>query len=228
MGGITKMKKALTVVFILMCAGMARAQYTETILHVFASDDALSPLLRDRSGNLFGTIGPGGGEFYELPAGPPPRRIRIFFNFENRFKTQNPFERLKQDLAGNFYGVTAIGGTGPNANGIIYKVSASPAFVPSVLHVFNCPTGASDCGATSSLARDPANGDLYGSAGSGNGTTGILYRLSTSGTFTVLYTFTGGANGDGSSGDFVIDSAWNFYGTSGGGDAVARPSQDSL
>jgi uncharacterized repeat protein (TIGR03803 family) len=73
------------------------------------------------------------------------------------------------------------------------------------------------------LARDPATGDLYGSAGSGNGTTGILYKLSTSGTLTVLYTFTGGANGDGSSGDFVIDSAWNFYGTAGGGDAVACP-----
>jgi uncharacterized repeat protein (TIGR03803 family) len=216
-----KMKKALAVVFILMCAVMARAQYTETILHVFATDAGPSPVYRDRSGNIFGTIGTAGGEFYELPAGPPPRRIRVFFDFSNRFKTQNPFGRLKQDLAGNFYGVTATGGTGSNAHGIIYKVSASPNFVPTVLHVFNCSTSADACGPTSPLARDPATGDLYGSAGFS--TTAMLYKLSTSGTLTVVYSFTGGANGDSPAGDFVIDSAWNFYGTSGGGDCVACP-----
>jgi uncharacterized repeat protein (TIGR03803 family) len=215
------MRKALTAVFILMCAGIARAQYTETILHVFASDAGPSPVFRDRSGNIFGTIGTAGGEFYELPAGPPPRRIRILFDFFNRFKAQSPSQRLKQDLAGNFYGVTGMGGTGEFADGIIYRVSASPNFVPTLLHVFNCSTSAEFCGPTSPLARDPATGDLYGSAGFS--TTAILYKLSTSGTLTVVYSFPGGANGDSPFGEFVIDSAWNFYGTSGGGDDVACP-----
>jgi uncharacterized repeat protein (TIGR03803 family) len=221
--GKRKMRKALTVVVILICAGMARAQYTETILHVFASAGGPSPLFRDRSGNLFGTIDSSGGEFYELPAGPPPRRIRVLFDFLNKFKAQNPAWRLKQDLAGNFYGVTEAGGPGKNANGIVYKVSASPNFSPTLLHVFNCPTGALGCGPTSPLARDPATGDLYGSASGGMDGAGILYKLATSGTLTVVYSFTGGANGNGPSGDFVIDSAWNFYGTAGGGDAVACP-----
>jgi hypothetical protein len=217
------MRKALTVVVILMCAGMARAQYTETVLHVFVSAGGPSPLLRDKSGNLFGTIESAGGEFYELPAGPPPRRIRILFDFFNRFKAGNPSFRLKQDLAGNFYGVTLMGGTGKRADGIIYKVSASPNFVPTVLHVFNCSNPGDSCGPSSPLARDPATGDLYGSANSAPEGNGILYKLDTSGILTVVYSFTGGVNGYSPSGDFVIDSAWNFYGTAGGGDAVACP-----
>ena len=217
------MKSILSAVILVVSISIsATAQYTETILHVFSSANGPSPLLRDKNGNLFGTIDTAGGEFYELPAGPPPRRIRVFFNFGNRFRTQNPYGRLKQDLAGNFYGVTLTGGTGRNANGIIYKVSASPNFVPTLLHVFNCSPGES-CGPTSPLARDPATGDLCGSAGGGTAGAGILYKLATSGILTVVYSFTGGVNGDGPSGDFVIDSAWNFYGAAGGGDAVACP-----
>src|SRR6516165_7543984 len=100
------MKSILSAVILVVSISIsATAQYTETILHQFAipgSED--TPLLRDRSGNLFGTIGTGGGEFYELPAGPPPRRVRVLFDFLNKFKSQNPAWRLKQDLAGNFYG----------------------------------------------------------------------------------------------------------------------------
>jgi uncharacterized repeat protein (TIGR03803 family) len=47
---------------------------------------------------------------------------------------------------------------------------------------------------------------------------GVVYKLDTTGTETVLYRFTGGANGAYPSG-VIRDSAANLYGTTGGGGA---------
>jgi uncharacterized repeat protein (TIGR03803 family) len=84
--------------------------------------------------------------------------------------------------------------------------------------------GGSDGGAPSgNLLRDK-KGDLYGVTGGGGDSCpayecGLVFKLDSSGQETVLYTFTGEADGGVPTGGLVRDGAGNFYGTtSAGGD----------
>jgi uncharacterized repeat protein (TIGR03803 family) len=76
------------------------------------------------------------------------------------------------------------------------------------------------------LVHDAA-GNLYGTTISGGekgsncngGTCGVVFKLDTSGTETVLHTFTGGSDGAFPDGGLVMDAAGKLYGTTGqGGD----------
>jgi uncharacterized repeat protein (TIGR03803 family) len=92
---------------------------------------------------------------------------------------------------------------------------ASPSFM--VLHSFDGTDGANPL---ASLTRDAA-GNLYGTAGNGGALgNGVVFKLSPAGTETVLYSFTGGADGGGPGGGLIRDTAANLYGTtfSGGDD----------
>src|SRR5208337_1666736 len=79
-------------------------------------------------------------------------------------------------------------------------------------------TGGSDgCSPMAGLVRDSA-GNLYGTtAGGGAGTCasgyGVVFELSATGTETVLYTFTGGADGGTPEGTLFRDRSGNLYGT---------------
>jgi uncharacterized repeat protein (TIGR03803 family) len=65
-------------------------------------------------------------------------------------------------------------------------------------------------------------GNLYGTAFGGTGGVGVVFKVDTSGNETVLYTFTGGADGAVPESGVIRDSAGNLYGTtSGGGDLSA-------
>jgi uncharacterized repeat protein (TIGR03803 family) len=94
----------------------------------------------------------------------------------------------------------------------VYKIT--PSGVGTVLYNF---TGGTD-GAfpNSGVIRDSA-GNLYGTAIAG-GTTGcgVIFKLDTAGTQTLLYTFQCGDDGQ-APGDLIRDSAGNFYGTTQGG-----------
>ena len=70
-----------------------------------------------------------------------------------------------------------------------------------------------------SLIRDSA-GNLYGTTnGGGASGAGVVFKLDTSGHETVLYSFTGGADGGYPLAGVIRDSAGNFYGTTNGGGA---------
>jgi uncharacterized repeat protein (TIGR03803 family) len=68
------------------------------------------------------------------------------------------------------------------------------------------------------VIRDAA-GDLYGTAdgygqlASGDQGEGVVFKLDAAGNYTVLYTFTGGADGGGPEAGVILDSAGNLYGT---------------
>ena len=73
----------------------------------------------------------------------------------------------------------------------------------------------------SGLIADAA-GNLYSTTGGGGNTSapncvfngcGVVFKLDRSGNETVLYTFTGGADGSGPSAGLVRDAAGNLYGT---------------
>jgi uncharacterized repeat protein (TIGR03803 family) len=115
------------------------------------------------------------------------------------------------DPAGNLYGTTYFGGTS-NA-GVVYKLA--PSGQETVLCNFTGYSGANGGYPYAGVVRDSA-GNLYrltmygGSAGRG-----VVYEVDTAGNETVLYNFTGGADGGQpfNRGSLVLDSAGNLYGT---------------
>ena len=89
-----------------------------------------------------------------------------------------------------------------------------------VLHSF---TGADGGNARASLIRDAA-GNLYGTTSEGGAKSsacvfapypscGVVFKLSPTGTETVLYSFTGGADGGQPAAGLIQDAAGNLYGT---------------
>jgi uncharacterized repeat protein (TIGR03803 family) len=128
-----------------------------------------------------------------------------------------PYAGLVQDRFGNLYGTTIAGGT--DWAGVVFEVNA--AGTETVLHNFTGYDGTGD-GATpgSALLQDKA-GNLYGTtfyggvSGAGcGGSCGTVFKVDTSGTETVLYSFAGGtADGCNPWGGLTQDDVGNLYGT---------------
>jgi uncharacterized repeat protein (TIGR03803 family) len=88
------------------------------------------------------------------------------------------------DKSGNLYGLTFGGGS--SGNGVLYELSKNGTF--TVLHSF--AGGTSDgCGPVGSVVRDKA-GNLYGTtSGGGTANCGTVFRITTDGVLTSLYSF---------------------------------------
>jgi uncharacterized repeat protein (TIGR03803 family) len=182
-------------------------------------------LLMDSAGNLYGTTNSGGnvnacvpygcGVVYELSPGSSgwTETVLHAFNGSNGQGAGN----LIRDAAGNFYGTTGVGGA--SNKGAIFKLApVSGGWIEIVLHSF---TGLTDGYIPSGLVLDPT-GNLYGTTGFGGNVSlchfqgcGVVFKL-TSGVGgwheTVLYTFTGAADGNNPNG-VILDAAGNLYGT---------------
>ncbi len=117
---------------------------------------------------------------------------------------------LTQGRDGNTYGTTARGGTA--GFGVVFKQrTAGSGNV--VLHNFSGPDGEGPQGGVL-LAQD---GNYYGSAVSG-GTYGygVLFKITSSGTLTVLYNFSNGSDGSYPTSPPIQGTDGNFYGTTNG------------
>ncbi|MGC9945283.1 MAG: choice-of-anchor tandem repeat GloVer-containing protein [Bryobacteraceae bacterium] len=193
----------------------------ETVLHSFAGGDGRRPyagLIQDSAGNLYGTTNEGGdtnvGTVFKLDKTGTETALHTF-----RVDVGDggrPVAGLIQDAAGNFYGTTEFGGA--SGYGIVFRLDT--AGTETVLYSF---TGGADGGyPVAGLAQDP-EGNLYGAAsGGGAANHGVVYKLDTTGRQTVLYTFTGGADGARPMAGLFRDSAGNLYGdTYGGGNTSA-------
>jgi uncharacterized repeat protein (TIGR03803 family) len=113
----------------------------------------------------------------------------------------------------NFYGTAINGGT--SNFGCVFKLDSTGA--ETILYNFNGPPGPS--AVMSGLVLDTM-GDLYGtSAFGGSYNYGTIYKLDTTGAVTVLYSFTGGADGATPEAGLVQDAGGNFYGTTSAGGA---------
>jgi uncharacterized repeat protein (TIGR03803 family) len=128
---------------------------------------------------------------------------------------------LIRDRAGNLYGTTFYGGRGCGLGcGVVFKLSTTGKL--TLLHTF---TGTPDGqGPHAGLIRD-ATGNLYGSTSFG-GTHGwgTVFKLDKTGKETVLYSFTGGADGGRTRGSGLIrDPAGNLYGATFSGGSGSCP-----
>ena len=97
-------------------------------------------------------------------------------------------------------------------------VQAQTATETLLHHFASLPQGAYP---EAGVVRDPA-GNLYGTTVNGGAAGwGVVFKLDTAGRQTVLYNFTGGADGGNPSGGVIGDSAGNFYGTTLNGGAAS-------
>jgi uncharacterized repeat protein (TIGR03803 family) len=150
-----------------------------------------------------------------------------------------PQAGLVQGKDGNFYGVATEGGTGGlecadttglSGCGTVFKLT--PSGTLTVLHSF---CGGNGCGSLTTDGALPTgrmvfgtNGDLYGTTQEGglfNGfyNQGTIFRITTSGAYTVLHVFSGtfGTKPDGANpaAGLTLASNGDFYGTTTAGGA---------
>jgi uncharacterized repeat protein (TIGR03803 family) len=193
---------------------------TESVLYSFTGgpNDAGNPaagLIRDKAGNLYG-VGGGGANFYgsvfKLDRSGKVTLLYSFGGADGGF----PEGALIRDSSGDLYGTTDGGGA--YFSGTVFKVDTTGT--ESVLYSF---TGGADGGfpGYGSLVRDAA-GNSYGTTGLGGGGTcrggcGTVFKLDKTGTETVLYSFTGGADGANPYAGLIRDKAGNLYGTTSSG-----------
>ena len=110
------------------------------------------------------------------------------------------------DAAGNFYGVTSVGGN--HEFGTAFEISKDGKY--TILHRFLRKEGTSPNGG---LVLDEA-GNLYGTAAFNSGhNLGSVFQLSPDGVLTVLYRFKGVDDGGVPSAGLIRDSAGHLYGT---------------
>jgi uncharacterized repeat protein (TIGR03803 family) len=195
----------------------------ETVLYTFTGGtDGSEPwagLFRDPGGDLFGTTDGGGasglGTIFKLDTSGT---LTTLHNFKGGLDGSRPESRLIS-VKGQLYGTTRLGGSSAGdlglGCGIIFRVSHSGN--ERVLYRFS---GMDDGCDPQGLVADSA-GNLYGIANFSNlpNNVGTVFKLNTSGVFSVLYTFSGNADGGHPIGRPLIDVNGNVHGaTASGGD----------
>ena len=191
----------------------------ETVLYNFTSGaDGGYPnagVIRDSAGNLYGTTVGGGtagaGVVYKLDTAG---HETVLYSFTGWADGGGPYAGVIGDSAGNLYGTTIYRGTANK--GVVYKVDS--AGHETVLYSF--PAGADGENSNAGVIGDTA-GNLYGTTQNGGAANrGVVYKLDSAGHETVLYTFTGGADGANPYAGVIRDSAGNLYGTTFQGGTV--------
>lgn len=159
------------------------------------------------NGNLYGTTSGGGSNnsgviFSASPAGA----FTLLHAFRAGIDGWSPATKLVLGSNGNFYGSTPNGGAGGHGN--IFQVTPS-----GLLATFYSFTGGVDGGSATGALLETADGNFYGSTGDG-GTfkQGSVFKLSSTGALTNLYSFTGGADGYVPVGSVVLGQDGALYG----------------
>jgi uncharacterized repeat protein (TIGR03803 family) len=173
----------------------------------------------DSQGNLYGTTSGGGSAGCVSPLGcglvfeiEADGNEKVLYTFENFLEGRDPQAGLVRDAAGNLYGTTTDGGF--NHCGTVFKVDSDGA--ESLVHSFEAP--GDGCVPVGALTLG-TQGTLYGTTEIGGlrgcqlGTCGTVFRIDPSGHETILYSFTGGADGAGPESTLVVDAEGNLYGT---------------
>jgi uncharacterized repeat protein (TIGR03803 family) len=195
---------------------------TYTFLYNFTGGlDGSNPsagLIQDARGNLYGTTSGGGrtgtGVVFKLdPTGK--ETVLHEFGFAARPNDgANPSAGLVRDAAGNLYGTTVNGGA--SGLGTIFQFTAK--HLEFVLHSF-AGTRTDGAHPYAGLIRD-STGKFYGTTSAGGAFGhGTVFKLAPFGVGkeSMLYSFTGGADGANPSGTLVRDAAGILYGTTNAG-----------
>jgi uncharacterized repeat protein (TIGR03803 family) len=224
---------ALGALVIMSLAGVARtvrAQHTPgySLVYSFNASTGMGgdfpsrTIARDSAGNIYGTTNYGNNpSFCDGAAGcgaifkiSPNRELTVL----HAFASNDPSDYFGpngviRDASGTLYGTTNELGT--DKAGTVFKFTSTGSY--GVLHTF--AGGAADGSRPYSVGVYSA-GSFYGTTSAGGGTgcsesagCGTVYRATNSGQETVLYRFTGGADGSAPEANPILDAAGNLYGT---------------
>ena len=179
---------------------------TESVFYSFSSIP-YSGLLQSSDGNIYGMTASGGSSgrgtvFKFTPSGTET----VLYSFPAG--SSEPYTGLVQGSDGNFYGTTGANGT--SDDGTVFKIT--PSGTETVLHAF-AKSGTDGQIPYAGLIQG-SDGNFYGTTyfGGANGF-GTVFKLTPSGTETVLYSFAGGSDGEHPYGGVTQGSDGNFYGT---------------
>jgi uncharacterized repeat protein (TIGR03803 family) len=203
----------------------------ETVLHSFSSNatDGNSPSagLLLYKGVFYSTTSFGGtsnlGTIFALHG----TKETVTFNFGGT-AGEFPFAGLTKDPSGNLYGATQFGGdlscnAASSGCGTVYKLD--PAGQQTILYSFLGSPDGDDvvAGVVLDKLGNVYGTTVYGGTGSCQSTPfmgcGTIFAVNQNGQETVLYNFTGGADGAYPFGGIIRDNKGNSYGTAAqGGD----------
>jgi uncharacterized repeat protein (TIGR03803 family) len=205
---------------------------TESVLYSFSpgGPDGTYPtgsLIQASDGNFYGMTAEGGangcGDVFKITLGGTQS---VVYSFQAAgVDGSNPVGNLVQGSDGNFYGMTAWGGlSGSNDWGTIFKLT--PGGTETVLHSFM--GGTSDGRIQSSsvsgdvlLGNNPSliqgnDGNFYGITNrGGQSDVGVFVRFTPDGEESVLYSFTGAADGGFPVGALMQAKDGTLYGVGG-------------
>jgi uncharacterized repeat protein (TIGR03803 family) len=181
--------------FVTATIGTPAAQtQTYTVLHRFTGADGQNPseyghLIADSAGDLYGTTSGGGASGAGVVFKLNKTGETVLHSFTGGADGGTPYAGLTRDSAGNLYGTTSGGGA--SGAGVVFKLDTTGT--ETVLYNFTKKPGGTNPYA--SLIQDSA-GNLYGTtSGGGASGAGVVFKLDTTGTETVLHNFTGGDGG---------------------------------
>ncbi|HEX4119960.1 MAG TPA: choice-of-anchor tandem repeat GloVer-containing protein [Verrucomicrobiae bacterium] len=210
------------VVFKMTPAGLFTPLYSFSALAANGTNrDGASPagnLTQARDGNLYGTASAGGagnsGTLFQISLSGSFHAMYSFSALngeDDNMDGSDPEAALIQGTDGNLYGTTYAGGT--NGFGTLFTYDLSQNQL-STLYVFqNSSDGANPLAA---LVQG-TDGDFYGTASEGGSKDyGTLFRMTSTGAFSPLYSFTDGADGANPAAPLIQGADGKFYGTSAG------------
>jgi len=170
-------------------------------------------LVMDADGNLYGTTESSDNRGVVFKVSPKGTETVLHSFAGGADDGAVPTAGLITDADGNLYGTTSKGG--PNNAGVVFKLT--PGGDRTVLYSF---TGGNDGSGPSAPVIMDADHNLYGTTGFGGvGGDGVVFKLSPTGDETVLYSFTGGADGGNPAAGLIMDASGNLYGTTKAGGA---------
>jgi len=200
---------------------------TVSVLHAFNSQEGYAPygsLIQANDGNFYGMTTGGGdhgyGTVFKIT---PSGKLTVLKSMgDNTGIGRSPHGSLIEASDGNLYGMARNGGT-TDSLGTVFKITKSGTL--TVLHAFEGNlTGTGDGSQPWGSLIEASDGKFYGmTAAGGANDIGTVFKITKSGTLTVLHAFegnlTGTGDGSGPNGSLIEAGDGNLYGMTAAGGA---------
>jgi uncharacterized repeat protein (TIGR03803 family) len=164
--------------------------------------------LAQAGGMFYGTTLAGGsageGTVFQITSGGA---LTPLYSFTNGMDGAQPYGTLLLGGDGNFYGTAFLGGA--KGYGTVFKITPAGALTP----LYSFTNGVDGANPEGALTQG-ADGSLYGTTSADDvGGNGSVFKITTNGVFTTLYSFTGGIDGGSPGAGLATGGDGNFYGT---------------
>jgi len=193
----------------------------------------IAGLIQATSGNFYGTTYGAGangyGTVFEMTSTGKLSTLYSFCSKTNCADGSNALAALFQGSDGNLYGTTNGGGDGSHCTitggcGTVFKITPAGKLttLDSLCNLQNCSDGATPYGALAQGRDGNFYGTTYGGGANSScpGSCGTIFKITTGGKLTTLYSFcpqTGCSDGFGPWAGLSLGTDGNFYGTTGYG-----------